>query len=1807
MANNISILIKSLLDLNQKDVQTQIDRLSKKVSFNIKPKIDFSEDSLNKFKSELERLAKKIKVNLQVSVDQKSISDAEKAVQNAKDKIINKANSNNKGIKVFNKEQLEREKKDVENVFYNSKNVISSVKRSFESMGDVNVNVFKNAKNQITSLVAEVKKADGIIEKFKYDMANIKVGSSTQRGFVLNTSSLIDKNAGDNIQNALNKLQTYENKIAKLQQNFTSPRTGIQDINNLNALNQQYNTLKGTIDSLKSSNTNLSNEQRRSIIQQINNLELEIKKYRELEAVQKSNSSKLLNQKDIDAYVSKMNNAISRLQVGKDKVFSNDSVRQELSKLQSMLNGLNTSSTSSSIQAINGQFDNLRTRVSQVSNEFKNVNKDGYSFTEMIELAARKIVIWAISTQLIYGSLRKIKEGFNFIIEQSKVFTNLQMEMTDANLIFKDVTDTANQYANAMSTTTDTVMKAIGVFSTYTSTMDQVLEKSKAALILSNITGQGIEQTSDALMGTMAQYKLSADDAMHVADIITSTARMLSMDYPKGIQEISDGLRTVGSVARESGATIEELSAMIGTLTEKNRRSGNENANALRTIFGRILNVGEEADQDSMKKIEKDLDTIGVKIREIGDPSSLRPIGDIFKDLSEKWKVLTDVQKQDIAFQAAGMYRKNTFIALMENYGEVVKNTEAAINSEGVAMQKQEIFANSLQAAINNLKATLEELYLTSINSDFIKGFLQSANGLLSVFSNLSKTFGTLPVILVSVISALNLFGKFNFSKSILTSVQNFRVQLSLLRMEQTALSTQQTGLVVASSRLELIFQALTGKTIAQTAASVGLTVATTALNTALTFGLAMAITGIISAISSYVNRAKEAREEQKKFIADTKQHIQSLNEEVSQSKEYLKTLESSSSTTEQLVEARKALSELFPSIIIGYDNEGKAILANNESIKKQIALKEKQIEIEKKRLKDAAGYEILQIINEKRQLQNELERLNSKKTDLNNDLNDSSSLSPLEQEQAKQNPAIYKRRNEEIQKSIADIASKEAKLAQKILESNDKLRALYVSLMLDMTNFSEAQKKISEDYINTAIEGKYTQEKFVQGLQDTLNNQKLLQATEQELANEKKKTNVSTNQQTKSFEDLSKQVKETVNEVKDLNDIQSDLAKNNTLTADSLIDLITKYPELLDYIHQTKDGYIIEAQGLELVKQALVDKQIVALETESGISSIVKTELANRLKLYGIEIDSIKTLSDARKSALALMGKGSASINASNVKEFYDTSNVLESIAKINALKDMLKSGLTIPKVNTKEKGSDPEPIGIQELTSEFLKAYNALANQDEKLAESLEKQIKIADAEKDYNKQITLTNQLIDIRKKKIIDLEAANKKINADANRVRSETSYDTTKWFDKDGGVTETYLNLIKSFEGKTDSSSKRQLDNIKKVFNALSNLKQGYIANTQEIVKQNDLISEQKQKLSDIARDQIKTFEDAQSKITDLIKKYYDQQKEAAQKSHDEEEKRLEEKGKKYKEYIDDNIKQLERQRDAENYSDDIEEKLKEINELQSKINSLSSAAMSGDTEAQSKLEDYQKELNEKQSDLIKTQNDRTFELKKQAYQDDADEYEKYINGEKEKNDKHLNDYVTAIDKATSEVSLKMESVNAIMTNQVQLVSQTLQGEIYTITDSLANLFTATGENATTSSRLIEGEFLTSLTKVRDIYKEINSLYNIASGGNIKIPEVNKFTSGIMTPFSAVGNMIQTALKNLSIPSITSLLPNITTPTINQNIQAKQPLQVSFEKMLVVEGNITKESVPMVQKSLEQSTDAALNKLYNILNIKGHGN
>ena len=115
-----------------------------------------------------------------------------------------------------------------------------------------------------------------------------------------------------------------------------------------------------------------------------------------------SNGIKLLNQEEIDIYIKKLQNEIQRIQFRTPKVFDNEAVKKELNKLNIEFDKLRNGETTT--KKVSLQMDNLKTQIVGASSALKNVNKDGYSFTQMLELATKKIAIWGLSTSFVYGT-----------------------------------------------------------------------------------------------------------------------------------------------------------------------------------------------------------------------------------------------------------------------------------------------------------------------------------------------------------------------------------------------------------------------------------------------------------------------------------------------------------------------------------------------------------------------------------------------------------------------------------------------------------------------------------------------------------------------------------------------------------------------------------------------------------------------------------------------------------------------------------------------------------------------------------------------------------------------------------------------------------------------------------------------------------------------------------------------------------------------------------------------------------------------------------------------------------------------------------------------------------------------------------------------------------------------------------------------------------------------------------------------------------------------------------------------------------
>ena len=762
--NDLSIIIKTLIEQTSKqnvikEVDTLVTTLQNKLN-NIK--INIGGAGLSQLVSQLNQVTSAIqKIKMpQFNFD---IPTAEsKKFLTAIGSIENTLNATGRTAK-STWDEFGRVTVQVTNT---TKGLVENFKYQWDAVNQSLVRVNRQQQDNMLSIDQLQAKYKGMVNTLQIGKLGQSINTSELQAFLKNLKDVkvvdgqitaelqaqfnIMKQNAQMTRDQVNSAKTLKEQIQVLKVSSSNSFKQFENSKSFGALNSsslsQYNSIKTSISSITELTPNA-----------IQALRLLGKQFDELK-IKANQSFDLRNaEQTLNNYIVKMQGDIAKFKKQFEGQFSTlkfNTFEQKALGLQIDPNASNkTADLTAKIKALNNEFGSMKSEA--YANGINAANKATMSFGQQIQLIIQKFSMWIGISTVVMGTLHRITESFDYMLEQTKLFTNLQMEMTGQNLNFSEITKAAQEYAQATGTLSSEVMRAISVFGTYTSKIDEVIHKSQAAVIMSNITGKSILEISDDLMSTAFQYKMGADQYLHIVDMYASVARNLQVDFPKAVAELGSGLKYVGAVANSANMPITNVIASLGVLQESTRRTGSQVANGMKTIISRLSRVGDEIDPESFKKVEKVVyDTTGVMLKESED--NLKPINLILSELAEKWKTLGSVQKAQLAESAAGIYQRNIFISLMENYSKIQDLETEAINSNGVALQKQDIYSKSLFASIQRLQNAFQGLYQNTLSKDFMKGTVDSTTSVISVFSELSETIGGLPALITASVLAIS-------------------------------------------------------------------------------------------------------------------------------------------------------------------------------------------------------------------------------------------------------------------------------------------------------------------------------------------------------------------------------------------------------------------------------------------------------------------------------------------------------------------------------------------------------------------------------------------------------------------------------------------------------------------------------------------------------------------------------------------------------------------------------------------------------------------------------------------------------------------------------------------------------------------------------------------------------------------------------------------------------------------------------------------------------------------------------------------
>ncbi len=397
--NNLGIKIKAILDANTKDINTQIQQLSTKID----------------------------KLKVKIALDTTDLKNINQIMQDIK----NLMSVNNKKFKVFDGEQIKKDGIEV----YTS---IEKIEEKYKSLGRVTFpnKILDPVTKELTGLTVQVEKANGIVEKFKYNLINIQNGSNIDKGFILNSLTQSDRTAQIQ-ERALQETQKINLKIQQENQKVSKQKMDLLHAEALE-MNKVYDA---SAKAFAQAEQRKRNELQRTSQQQAQLIN---------KALQE-NYNRMLNEaysmnRAFDAERQRTFNLGTNLnsQISGFTGTSKGSVEQYAKEIY----GADAAVTKfSQTMNRNGQIISEATvRVNKNSKEYteyklkvdeatKSVNQFGEAVNrktgkdmgifEQFKVALERFPIWIASATFFMGIIHQIKNSINYIVEMDTAITNL--------------------------------------------------------------------------------------------------------------------------------------------------------------------------------------------------------------------------------------------------------------------------------------------------------------------------------------------------------------------------------------------------------------------------------------------------------------------------------------------------------------------------------------------------------------------------------------------------------------------------------------------------------------------------------------------------------------------------------------------------------------------------------------------------------------------------------------------------------------------------------------------------------------------------------------------------------------------------------------------------------------------------------------------------------------------------------------------------------------------------------------------------------------------------------------------------------------------------------------------------------------------------------------------------------------------------------------------------------------------------------------------------------------------------------------
>ena len=401
--------------------------------------------------------------------------------------------------------------------------------------------------------------------------------------------------------------------------------------------------------------------------------------------------------------------------------------------------------TATGSKVTNSQLEAMQSRFLGIGDAARQAGKLGKSWFDSVKDGVKTFTQWTSATTIVMKVFQKFKEGTQFIRELDDALTDVAYTSNVSQAQLNNLGDASIKMSKDLKASAENVFEAVKIYSTANATADDILRKSKPAIMLSNVSGMSGSESAKTIQTSLNQFEIedTEEGLLDIVDTLEYVSSQLNYDFTEGMKQITEGIEASGSVAKNAGLNMQEYSAMVGIAVEKTGQSGSTIGNAYKTILSRITKASEIEGTmaEDISKAEEALRGVDVQVRD--SANNFRDMSDIMADIGEVWDGLTDTQKAKIGYEVAGIRQLNVLNSLFGAWDEYSSIMENIDDRAGTALKNQEEYADSLNGRIQELGATGKSIWNNIFDTRDSKNVVSMGTSLLGIIDDITGALGT--------------------------------------------------------------------------------------------------------------------------------------------------------------------------------------------------------------------------------------------------------------------------------------------------------------------------------------------------------------------------------------------------------------------------------------------------------------------------------------------------------------------------------------------------------------------------------------------------------------------------------------------------------------------------------------------------------------------------------------------------------------------------------------------------------------------------------------------------------------------------------------------------------------------------------------------------------------------------------------------------------------------------------------------------------------------------------------------------------